>query len=154
MNKHFKKENQQGFSLIELIVAIGILGVLLALVLVALNPARQFAQANNTKRASDITTLLNAIHQFMADNKGIPPTGIASTVQTIASGAGNSDLCSQLVSQYVAALPQDPASNGGNKITNCSSYNTYYTVIQSVSDNRITLKAPRAELNATITITR
>ncbi|MDQ5951176.1 MAG: hypothetical protein QG639_453, partial [Patescibacteria group bacterium] len=39
--------SKHGFTLIELLVVIGILAVLLAITLVAINPARQFAQANN-----------------------------------------------------------------------------------------------------------
>ena len=54
---------KQGFTLIELLVVIGILAVLLAITLIAINPAKQFAQANNTQRSSDVNTLLNAIHR-------------------------------------------------------------------------------------------
>ena len=45
---------KKGFTLIELLVVIGILAVLLTIVLIAINPGRQFAQANNTKRRSDV----------------------------------------------------------------------------------------------------
>ena len=41
---------KQGFTLIELLVVIGILTVLLAIVLIAINPGKQFSQANNTQR--------------------------------------------------------------------------------------------------------
>src|SRR3990167_4308182 len=73
---------KHGFTLIELLVVIGILTVLLAIVLIAINPAKQFAQANNTQRRSDVNSILNAIHQYAADNKGIItalgiPTGTA-----------------------------------------------------------------------------
>ncbi len=54
------KNLQKGFTLIELLVVIGILAILLAIVLIAINPARQFAQANDTKRESDVHTILNA----------------------------------------------------------------------------------------------
>ena len=52
-----KFARQTGFTLIELLVVIGILAVLLAIVLIAINPARQFAQ-NNTQRASDVNAIL------------------------------------------------------------------------------------------------
>jgi len=84
------KNLQKGFTLIELLVVIGILAILLAIVLIAINPAKQFGQANDTKRASDVNTILNAINQYMADNKGLPPTNMpvaADGFVAIKSGA-------------------------------------------------------------------
>lgn len=97
---------QKGFTLIELLVVIGILAVLLAITLIAINPARQFSQANDTKRSSDVNAILNAVNQYMADNKGVPPSGITNSVAEI-SNAG-ADLCNALVPKYIAALQVDP----------------------------------------------
>ncbi len=152
--KMFKKfySKTSGFTLIELLVVIGILAVLLAIVLIAINPARQFAQANNTQRASDVNAILNAITQFGADNNGTLPTGITTTAQNIADTAA--DLCAQLVPTYIAALPVDPTS-GIDPVTNCgAAYDTEYTVIQSASNNRVTVAAPNAQLSAVISVTR
>src|SRR4029077_10451682 len=85
----------KGFTLIELLVVIGILAVLLAITLIAINPAKQFSQANNTKRRSDVSAILNAVNQYMADNKGTVPSGVTTSVQTVANTGAN--LCSDLV---------------------------------------------------------
>ena len=147
------KRNAKGFTLIELLVVIGILAVLLAITLIAINPAKQFAQANNTKRRSDVSAILNAINQSMADNKGTVPTGITTTTQVISNTGAN--LCSALVPQYIAALPVDPQTANGTPITDCSgAYTTNYQVIQSASNSRITVTAPAAELQETISVTR
>lgn len=149
---------KRGFTLIELLVVIGILAVLLAITLIAINPSRQFSQANNTKRSSDVNAILNAINQYAADNKGSLPAGIPDTTAgaaVIGSGAGRVNICAALVTQYMAALPVDPLTNNRTPVTDCTgSYNTNYTVVRSTTDNRLTVSAPAAELSATISVTR
>ncbi|OGG08151.1 hypothetical protein A3D05_05435 [Candidatus Gottesmanbacteria bacterium RIFCSPHIGHO2_02_FULL_40_24] len=146
------KTAQKGFTLIELLVVIGILATLLAITLIAINPARQFSQANNTQRNSNVSTILNAVHQYAADNRGALPAGITTTVQTIADTGA--DICADVITRYIAALPVDP-SLGGASVTICTAaYNTGYTVVRSVTDGRITVAAPMAELGSSISVTR
>jgi type IV pilus assembly protein PilA len=159
-----KELNLKGFTLIELLVVIGILAVLLAITLIAINPARQFQQANDTKRISDVNTILNAVHQYAADNKGVLPDASSATpIPTEPNGptaiaSTGVDLCADLVPTYIAALPSDPTTGSpqpGGNITNCSApYDTGYTIQQSATDNRITVFAPAAQLQATIRVTR
>src|SRR5258706_5925209 len=144
-----KNKLQKGFTLIELLVVIGILGILLAIVLIAINPARQFAQADNTKRSSDVSTLLNAIHQYSADHRGKLPTGIPVGVYPTDSKAisiTGADICAQISPTYVSLLPSDPkAANNGIAISDCTaSYNTEYTVVQD-ANGRITVAAPNTD---------
>ncbi len=155
--KSARFKNQKGFTLIELLVVIGILAVLLAITLIAINPARQFSQANNTKRSSDVNAILNAVGQYAADNKGnlsalnIPTSNAAE----IGNGTGQVDICAALVTQYMAALPVDPLTNNGTPVTDCTgNYATGYEIVQNVPDNRITVTAPDAELGQTISVTR
>ena len=146
---------RKGFTLVELLIVIGILAVLLAIVLIALNPARQFSQANNTKRSSDVNAILNAIHQYAADNKGAIPAGVTTTDREVSAALAN--ICTDLVPLYLAQLPTDPdsAANGDPVAANCpAGYVTGYNVVTSASDNRITVSAPSAELSVVISVTR
>jgi len=166
-------KNQKGFTLIELLVVIGILAVLLAITLIAINPARQFSQANNTKRSSDVNAILNAVNQYMADHKGALPASLSSctaadpcTITNDATVTPGVDLCVTLVSSYLAALPVDPLTNNGTAVTEtgCTidagatppviAYDTNYTIYQSPTNNRVTVSAPAAELSASISVTR
>ena len=52
-------KKQSGFTLIEILVVLGILAIILAIVLVAINPGRQFSQANNTQRRNDVNAVLD-----------------------------------------------------------------------------------------------
>jgi type IV pilus assembly protein PilA len=145
--------NRKGFTLVELLVVIGVLAVLLTITLIAINPARQFSQSNNTKRASDVNTILNAVHQYAADHKGALPAGITTTAQTVSTAGA--DICALIVSDYVAALPVDPLTNNGTPVSDCTgAYDTNYTIVRSASNNRITVSAPAAELGQVISVTR
>lgn len=143
----------KGFTLIELLVVIGILAVILAIVLVAINPSRQFQQANDTQRRSDVNSILNAVAQYAADNRGsfpsgMPSAGNSSAVSTAGTGAS---FCNAIVPTYIAALPTDPTT--GTTWTDCTSYSTGYTIARSSSGNRITVSAT-PEVAASISVTR
>lgn len=155
--------NQKGFTLIEILVVIGILAILLAIVLIAINPQQQFRQANNTQRRSDVNALLNAVSAYAAQHKGQLPTGITSTALTISSGGTPTDvdLCTQLVPTYIADLPLDPTAGtetpAGSVCTDASAeYDTGYTI--KSTGTRVTVDAPSAEDEngspVTISVTR
>lgn len=141
----------KGFTLIELLVVIGILTILFAIVLVAINPSRQFRQANNTQRRSDVNAILNAVTQYAADNNGALPTGITNTDTNIGSGTGDVDICDDLVDTYIAEMPVDPTEGSW---TDCNSYDAGYTISTSGNSGRITVAAPNAELDEEIELTR
>lgn len=144
---------RKGFTLIELLVVIGILGILLAIVLIAINPARQFALSNNTKRSSDVNTILNAISQYMVDKHGVPPANLTTTPTDLANTG--TDICSDLVPKYVAQLPLDPSKT--TAFTDCTTYDTGYLVSKD-SNGRVTVTAgtvdPVDGVSPTISVTR
>ena len=144
------KQSQKGFTLIEILVVIGMIALLATIVLIAINPARQFAQGRNTQRSSNVNAILNAIGQYTADNKGNLPTQITTSDQDISDSGAN--LCAVLMPTYIPSLPQDPSLTGG-PFTACTTYDTGYHVKKD-TDGRVTVIAPSAELGATISVTR
>jgi len=145
--------NQKGFTLIELLIVIGILVVLMGASLVAINPFKQFAQANDANRWSGLTTLMNAIYQNVIDNRGVfscAAGSVPATATTMGSGTGQYDICNCVVPTYVGAMPYDP-QNGS--YTDCTSYDTNYDISRDATTGRITVSAPSAQLG-TIQVTR
>ena len=147
-------KRMKGFTLIELLIVIALIAVLAGAIMIALNPARQFAQARNSERWSHLNAIMNLISQNTVENRGVftcaSGGGIpTTTVSTISSAAY--DICDCLVPTYTNALPYDPTYG---HYTDCTDYDTNYTVTQSSSTSRITLDAPGAELSASITITQ
>ena len=147
-----QKGTKKAFTLIEVLLVIVIIAILAGIVIVAINPARQISQANNAERDSDVKALLDGIHEYAIDNRGTLPTGITTTATVVGSGAGQIDICSDLVPTYLAEMPFDPTATGA-AYTDCTTYNTGYTVASDVN-GRVTVAAPGAELSETISVTR
>ena len=149
-------ETHRGFTLIEILVVIGMLAILATVVLVAINPLRQFAQARNSQRQANVSALLNAISERIADNRGMFTDADGSCAIALPATAtdikksGGYDLRPCLVPTYIAELPYDP-STGNNTCSEdagcvSGSYDTGYTVIQEATSTggRITVCAPAA----------
>ena len=141
MNK-IHKDTRKGFTLLEILLVIAAIGILAAIVLVAINPNRQIAQVRNAERRSEVNTLYKALEQYLIDNRDYP-AGIDGTPRDICIN-GNTANCVNLgegilVPTYIAAIPVDP--QGGA-----------YRVRINSDNNRISVTAPGAELSQTIAI--
>jgi type II secretory pathway pseudopilin PulG len=99
-NKFFKI--QDSFTLVELLVVIGILAILTAAVVIVLNPAELLKQSRDSKRTTDLASLNNAIKLLLTQNPDIN-LGSASTVYV--SLPANDASCSNILS----SLPSIPA---------------------------------------------
>ncbi len=156
-----KKTN--AFTLIELLLVIGIIAVLAVVVFVALNPAQRFADARNARRTSDVETILSATHQYIIDHKGTLPPGLTSGMQQLGSAGGGCELSfgacsdpgttacldltgSDVLGKYLKTMPFDPSSTA-------SAAQTHYA-IQSDANGIITVTACDSENGANISVSR
>lgn len=162
--KNMKKN--EGFTLIEILVVIGIIAVLATIVLIAINPARQFAQARDSQRVSNLNSILNSVGQRIADGQGdftksfvigpdtitcpdLPGPGVADALEvTVGSSAvGEIDLeC--LVPTYIPDMPFDPRDGTKDTTKTLTAYKIYQDgvgrvhVIAEATEDAITRTDP------------
>lgn len=111
-----RRNTQAGFTLVELLVVIGIIAVLIGVLLPALNKARQ--SANNLKCMANLRSIGQALNIYAAQNKGVLPMGYWDGSNPFGSGVVDSRrtdwrLLTQTVLQKQAADNYQDAANAG-----------------------------------------
>ena len=146
-------KSQKGFTLLEILLVVGIIAILAGIVIVAINPSKQLASVRNTQRKSDIKAVDAAITQFYIDHSYYPASTTLSTtaLMTICpTGASTSPAAgynctgllnlSELVPTYLVSIPNDPATTT----------TTGYSVM--LSNNSPVISASLAELGTPVAI--
>ena len=97
------KAAEEGFTLVELMVVIVIIGLLATVVMINVLPSQDRAMA--TKARADIATLEQAVEMYRLDTMSYPPSGeLNALVQPPAGAQGGS----YRPGGYIRSLPNDP----------------------------------------------
>lgn len=97
------KFSSKGFTLIELLIVIAILGILAAVVLVAINPGQRIAAARNSRVRADLVSLGSAANIFNTD------TGLS--VACTGGGSYPSAFAQTACGATYLASPLDPSGS-------------------------------------------
>ena len=130
---------EKAFTLVELLIVIGIIGVLSVTLIVGLNPAEAQRKSRDVKRLADMQKWQSILTQAL-DDGAIPSTNtaVAGVVNSSAAGAAQQQLCQASnflgvsLCTYTNTLPLDP-NNGrsarciaGNGTVNNACLFAYY----------------------------
>ncbi len=143
---------KKGFTLIELLVVIAIVIALGVAVFAALNPQQRLKDARDSRRTSDVDSILTALHEYIIDNKGVATAlNLTTTEEQLGTGASGCaiatpgcnvtttaclDLSSTtLLGKYLKSMPIDPSAGA-----TYTSAKTGYSVAQD-ANGLITVKA-------------
>lgn len=124
MGKVSMKLEREGFTLIELLVVIGIIIILAAVTIIAINPGRQFSQARDAERSSEVNQILNGVSQWLTESgntlEGTTLCGIAmatcadpAVYTNIGTGLTECDLGATLAPVFISEIPADPTGASG-----------------------------------------
>ena len=108
MKKFLKSRG--GFTLIELLVVIAIIGILAAVVVLAINPVAIMQKGRDSSRKSDLATLSKAIDIYMTQGATAVPGGANVNQESFFGADPNDDCCSG--SATTCTGPQNSATGG------------------------------------------
>jgi general secretion pathway protein G len=149
-----KKNAQQGFTLLEVLLVVAIIAILAGIVIIAINPGKNLGDTRNSQRSADVNTIINGVYQYSLDNNGALPAGITTTATEVcATGAAS---CTSLVDlaalttngKYIVSIPKDPQC-----ATVCAVNGTGYKISKD-ANGRLIVAAPSAEQGKTISVTK
>lgn len=99
-----RRPSEAGFTLVELMVVIVIIGLLATVVLINVLPSQDKAMV--TKARADIATLDQAMEMYRLDNFNYPSGG--DGLQALASPPANAQAGRYRPGGYIKNLPKDP----------------------------------------------
>jgi type II secretion system protein G len=106
LGKSSSSKLSQGFTLIEILITIGIIGILAAGLISIINPAAQYQRTNDARRKSDLSQIQKALEAYYQDIGSYP----ASSNYLIVVRGGNSVTWGSAWLPYMGTLPKDPRS--------------------------------------------
>ncbi|MFH1598082.1 MAG: type II secretion system protein [Patescibacteria group bacterium] len=99
-------KKQKGFTLVELLVVIGIIGILATLVFVNLSSSR--AQARNSVRLAAVDAMVKALEAYYQDYEYYPSSMTAACPVTFICNSTDANVWIPGLADYINSLPHDP----------------------------------------------
>jgi|SRR3989304_4803890 len=155
------RKYSRGFTLVELLVIIGLVGVIFAGTITLINPAHQLQKGRDAQRKGDLKTIQQAAELFRADNSRYPMFG--SEASPVGGWAPASSMVLNIGGvTYLRTIPTGPSGNSCDYVYMVpGSGNVYslYTNLENTQDRDATAVKPAPAVcsgcsnNGNVTIT-
>ncbi len=127
---------KKGFSFIELIVSVSVLGILVGVVLMVMNPNQLRAKARDGRRINDLKLIQSGLEQYISSGGNtvypiFPAGGCVAGTWGLAE-----DCLSTALSDFIGTFPRDPltlAKGTGNSACTAGGQANRYNFVSSGS---------------------
>lgn len=146
----------KGFTLVELLTVIAVIGTLATVLITVINPLDQIAKARDAQRKSDLAQIQRGLEQYYNDNGRYPPASTTTMsspecriINTTTSNPVNWGASYQ---PYFQTLPIDPRSANGRRYcyttaSNDQIYRLYTSLERGAKDSQACVTTPSCMSN-------
>lgn len=134
----FSFPKQSGFTLVEIVLVIALIGITGTLLISLVNPAQQFKKSNDARRKADVRQLQTVFELYRNDQGEYPPEPLPDCGSPLTGGT----------MQYIQKLPCDPKNGTAQfKYNYTSPTASTYTIVACLENLSDPQKDPVNALN-------
>lgn len=120
------KKRKTGFTLIEMMIVVAIIGILAGVLINVININRIQARSRNSRRMGDVKRIQTALELYFSNNRGYPTS--ANWVDVLTA---TESLSVYLIPDFISSMPEDPKQGEDATPITCfttpsSKYGYYY----------------------------
>ena len=124
--------SKKGFTLVELLLVMALIGVLASALIVLINPVAQFQRSRDSQRKNDLAQVQRALEQYYNDFNSYPASSGVPNYYILSNAWGTP------WTPYMDVLPKDPATTQTYRyISTGQTYMIYAHLERGINDSQV-----------------